>query len=170
MNRRTLFLIYLIECIIGVMIGFYCFHKNAEVGGWVLVSTIMVLAPDKDDAIKFAFNRIKANLVGATVGLLLTFIHAPNVYLIASGVVVAALCCEWLKIRSAMRSATVGTILISLAPPGKDFYDVACSRALGVIAGCTIAMLLTVVIHTLIQKFGQKVKPNYAHISGIKET
>jgi len=164
MNRRSLFLIYLVECIIGVTIGSYCFHKNAEVGGWVLVSTIMVLAPDKDEAIKFAFNRIKANLVGAAVGLILTYIHSPNVYMITSGVVLAALGCELLNIRSAMRSATVGIVLISLTPPGKNFYDVACARVLGVIAGCTVAMLLTVVIHTLVRKSGYPVKFRKAHI------
>ena len=152
MNRRSLFLIYLLECGVGVCIGFYCFHKNAEIGGWVLVSTVMVLAPDKEDAIKFAFNRIKANLVGAVVGLLLTYIHSPNVYTIAFGVVLAALLCEILHIRSAIRSATVSIVLISLTPSGRKFYEVACERALGVAAGCTIAMLLTIIIHALITK------------------
>ncbi|UOE50850.1 FUSC family protein [Mucilaginibacter sp. SMC90] len=151
MNKRILFIIYLIQCIIGVSIGFYCFQKNAEAGAWVLVSTIMVLAPDKDEAIKFAFNRIKANLIGAVVGLLLALIHPFNVFMMAFGVVLAATFCELLSIKSAIRSATVGVILISLAPVGKTFYEVAAARAIGVGLGCMIALILTVTMHALVK-------------------
>ena len=150
MGKHKLFLIYLVECVVGVANGFYCFHKNAEAGAWVLVSTVMVLAPDRDEAINFAFNRIKANLIGAAVGLVLAFIHPSNIYVMALGVVLAATCCQLLNLKSAMRSATVGVILISLAPAGKSFYEVATARAIGVAMGCNIALLLTVTMHAII--------------------
>ncbi|WP_161964437.1 FUSC family protein [Mucilaginibacter endophyticus] len=163
MNKRKLFLIYLLECIAGAGIGFYCFQKNAEAGAWILVSIVMVLAPDRDEAIKFAVNRIKANLIGALVGLVLALIHPANIYTIAFGVVLAATICKLLNLKSAMRSATVGVILISLAPAGKTFYEVAAARAIGVASGCTIALLLTIGSHAIISVF---YKPADVAVSG----
>ena len=144
-------MIYLVECLIGVGIGFYLFHKSPETGSWVLISTVMVLAPDRGEATQFAFNRIKANLVGAVVGLMLALIHPMNVYMMALGVVLAATACELLNLKAARRSATVGVILISLAPAGKHFYEVALERAIGVVTGCMLAMLLTLIMHSLVK-------------------
>jgi uncharacterized membrane protein YgaE (UPF0421/DUF939 family) len=151
MSKKLLFAIYLIECIVGVAIGFYLFHQSPEVGSWVLISTIMVLAPDREEANKFAFNRIKANLVGAGVGLILALIHPMNVIMMALGVVLAATFCEILNLKTARRSATVGVILISLAPAGNHFYEVAGERAIGVVSGCTLAMLLTLIMHSMVK-------------------
>jgi len=155
MNTRLLFLIYLIECVVGAGIGFYFFHKSQEIGSWTLISTIMVLAPDRADAIKFAINRIQANLVGAGVGLVAALIHPPNVYMMAFGIILSATVCEVLDLKAARRSATVSVILILLAPTGKHFYEVAFDRAIGVVAGCTIAMGLTWVMHNLLDTFGK---------------
>ncbi|TSJ44474.1 FUSC family protein [Mucilaginibacter corticis] len=156
MNKRKLFLVYLLNCIAGVSIGFYCLQRNAETGAWVLVSVVMVLAPDRDDAVKFDFNRIKANLIGALTGLLLTLIHPSNVHTMALGVLLAATICEFLNVKSATRSATVAVILISLAPAGKTFYEVAAARAIGVGSGCSIALSLTLLSHAIIPVFRKK--------------
>jgi len=152
-SRKAFFVIYLLECVIGLSIGYYCYLRSAEAGAWVLVSTVMVLAPDRSEAIKFALNRIKANLVGSAVGLLLAAIHPSNVFTMAAGVILTAICCELLNLKNAMRSATVGVVLISLAPVGKAFYEVAAARAACVILGCCLAMLLTMIMHVLIGNF-----------------
>ena len=160
MNKRGLFLLYLLQCLIGVIIGFYLYRTRPELGAWCLISIILVLAPERKDALTLALNRIKANLVGAAVGLILFFIHPMNLFMMSLGVILAVVICELLKLQAVTRSAAVAVIIILMHEPGRYFYDVALERAAGVIGGCGIAMLLTFTLHTVLKKSG--LMPEYA--------
>jgi uncharacterized membrane protein YgaE (UPF0421/DUF939 family) len=152
-NKQSDFILYLIKSLIGVIIGFYLFRRFPEVGAWCLISIVLVLSPDRKDAMNLALNRIKANLVGAGIGLTLFFIHPMNLLMMSIGVLLTIIVCQLLKLQDVSRSAAVSVIIILLHQKGAYFWDVALERAGGVVGGCIIAMLITFVFHYALVKF-----------------
>ena len=152
-NKQSDFFMYIIKCLIGVTIGFYLYRKYPEIGTWCLISIVMVLSPDRNDAMKLALVRIKANLVGAGIGLALFFIHPMNLLILSIGVTLTIITCRLLKIQEVTRSAAVAVVIILLHQKGQYFWDVALERAGGVLSGCLIAMMITYTFHVAITKF-----------------
>lgn len=148
MDQKQLdFLLYVAKCLIGAIIGFFIYRQFPEGGAWSLVSILLVLSPEGKDAIKLAEVRIKANLVGAGTGLLLFFLHPEAFIMICLGVVIVVLVCEFLKLQVATRSALAAVVIISIHEKGHYFWQVAIERAVGVIGGCLIALLITYIVH-----------------------
>jgi len=154
-KQRTNFLLYLVECLAGTAIGFYIYRLYPTIGAWCLFSIILVLSPDHKDAINLAVTRIKANLVGASTGLILFYIHPVNLLMICIGIAVAITACELLKLQAATRSAGVAVLIITMHEPGQHFWNVALERAGGVISGCIIGIIITYVFHIAISKSKQ---------------
>jgi uncharacterized membrane protein YgaE (UPF0421/DUF939 family) len=119
-------------------------------GAWCLISILLVLAPDRKDAMTLAKTRIKANLVGATIGLIIFSIHPVNLLMICIGITLTIIACELLKLQTATRSASIAVLIITMHEPGQHFWNVALERAGGVLAGCVIGMLITLAFHTTI--------------------
>ncbi|WPQ66365.1 FUSC family protein [Chitinophaga sancti] len=149
-QRQRNLLLYILECLAGTAIGFYLYRVYPTIGAWALISIILVLAPDRKDAMTLAKTRIKANLVGATIGLTIFFIHPVNLLMMCIGVTLSIIACELLKLQPATRSAAIAVLIITMHEPGKYFWDVALERGGGVLAGCVIGMLITWIFHTVI--------------------
>jgi uncharacterized membrane protein YgaE (UPF0421/DUF939 family) len=156
-NKQSDFLRYIVKCLIGVVIGFYLYNKYPEIGAWCLISIVLVLSPDRKDAIKLALTRIKANLIGAAIGLSLFFIHPMDLLIICIGVVLAVTICQLLNLEDTGRSAAVSVIIILIHEKGPSFWNVALERAGGVVGGCVIAMLITYIFHIMLFKFKRRV-------------
>jgi uncharacterized membrane protein YgaE (UPF0421/DUF939 family) len=152
-NKQSDFFMYIIKCLIGVAIGFYLYRKYPEIGEWCLISIVLVLSPDRKDAMNLALIRIKANMVGAGIGLTLFFIHPMNLLMMSIGVTLTIITCRLLKLQEVTRAAAVAVIIILLHQKGQYFWDVALERAGGVLGGCLIAMLITYTFHVTIRKF-----------------
>jgi uncharacterized membrane protein YgaE (UPF0421/DUF939 family) len=146
-QKQVDFLLYVLKCLIGAVIGFLIYRSFPEGGAWTLVSILLVLSPEGKDAIKLAEVRIKANLVGASTGLVLFFLHPPALIMICLGVVIVLVICELLKLHVATRSALASVIIICIHESGQYFWQVAVERAAGVIGGCLIALLITYLVH-----------------------
>ena len=144
-------LLYIVEAVIGTGIGYYLYHLYPVLGNWTLISVVLVLAPDRRDAISLAVSRIKANLVGAAVGLGLFYLHPINFPMICLGLALAIIACDVLGIQAATRTATVAILIVLLHEPGKHLWEVATERAVGVVLGCLIGVLITYTFHLLIQ-------------------
>jgi len=142
------FLFFILECLVGTIIGFTIYRAYPVVGAWSLFSIILVLAPDRKDAISLATNRIKANLIGALVGLLLFYFQPVTLPIMCVSIAVAMLLCEWLKLSSVTKSAIVALLIIAMHEPGKFFWGIALERAGGVMLGCIIGVLLTYIFHS----------------------
>jgi len=151
-RKQADFLLYILKCLIGTAIGFYLYRLYPTVGAWCLISIILVLAPDRIDAMNLAATRIKANLVGAAIGLTLFYIHPINLLMICIGIVVTIVACEFLKLQPATRSAGVAVLIITMHEPGQYFWDIALERAAGVVGGCIVGMLITYVFHLVVSK------------------
>lgn len=147
-------LVFIMECLTGTVIGFILYRLYPAVGAWCLFSIILVLAPDKKDALTLALNRIKANLVGALIGLIISFFHPVNLLTICIGIASAMVVCELLKLNAVVKSAIVAILIITMHVPGEVFWDIALERAGGVMLGCIIGVVITYVFHTARAKFG----------------
>jgi uncharacterized membrane protein YgaE (UPF0421/DUF939 family) len=142
------FLFFVLECLVGTIIGFIIYLLFPVVGAWSLFSIILVLAPDRKDAISLAKNRIRANLIGALVGLLLCYFQTVTLPLICVGIIIAMLLCEWLKLNAVSKSAIVAILIITMHDHGRYFWDIAVERAGEVMLGCIIGVLLTYIFHS----------------------
>ncbi|GAB2689149.1 hypothetical protein GCM10027037_09850 [Mucilaginibacter koreensis] len=148
-------LLYILKSVIGTAIGYYIYSAYPGVGAWCLISIVLVLTPDRKDGTQLAINRIKANLIGAAIGLILFFIHPMNLLMMSIGVALAIIICELLKLQAVTRSAAVAVLIILVHEKGKYFWDVALERAAGVVGGCLIAILLTLIFHAFVDKAKQ---------------
>lgn len=160
-TKQADFLLYILKCLIGTIIGFYLYRLYPTIGAWCLISIILVLAPDRNDAMNLASTRIKANLVGAAIGLTLFYIHPINLLMICIGVAVTVVACELLKLQAATRSAAVALLIITMHEPGQYFWDIALERAAGVVGGCVVGMLITYIFHLAIFRSKQPANEKY---------
>jgi uncharacterized membrane protein YccC len=72
-------LLYITKCIAAVSFIYvlsYLFHYPDI--GWCLVSAVMVLSPNAQEALPVARTRIAANLVGSTAILLCLLVHSQR--------------------------------------------------------------------------------------------
>jgi len=141
------FILFMVECLIGTVIGFVLYRLYPVIGAWSLVSIILVLSPDRKDAMNLATNRIKANLVGALIGLAISFFHPISLTMICAGIAVGMLLCEWLKLKTVTKSSIVAILIITMHEPGQYFWNIALERAFGVMLGCIIGVILTYFFH-----------------------
>ncbi len=115
MNKKvTIVIIYLLKCVLGILIAYEVTNilQLKDIATWCLLSTLLVLAPDTKDSYKLAVMRIKANLVGAGVGLLILTVYTSGIVWVVIGVVIAITICYLLKIEAGARSAAVAIIII----------------------------------------------------------
>lgn len=147
-ERIRSLLIYAAKCVTATLIVFilssFLHYKDI---GWCLISVILVLSPDGKDSVPLAFTRIKANIVGASVGLLCLLISPTNMWILSAALAITLSLCYFFKFDTAMRSALAATIIIMLHEEGKHLWDTALERVIAVLAGCTLGLLITFTFH-----------------------
>jgi uncharacterized membrane protein YgaE (UPF0421/DUF939 family) len=118
---------------------------------WSLISVVLVLSPEGKDAVELSLTRIKANLVGASVGMLMLLSQVPWPWNIAVGAAIALFACDRLKLNAAARSTLAAVIIILLQPEGQNLWSSAINRIGAVITGCVLGLLITFVFHSFIK-------------------
>lgn len=146
-------LIYAGKCVTGTLL---CFLISIYLGRWIdyswsLISVVLVLSPEGKDALDLAFTRIKGNLVGAAIGILILFLTIPVPWNIATGTALSLFACDRLKLNTGARSTLAAMIIILLHHEGTHLWDAALSRVLAVIAGCLLGLGITYLFHSLIR-------------------
>ncbi len=151
--RNKNLLVYIGKCMAGVLLIYVIslFAGHWIDYPWSLISVVLVLSPEGKDALELAITRIKANLVGAAIGVLILLTTIPRPWGIASGVVVSLFVCDRLKLNAGARSTLAATIIILLHQEGTHLWDAALSRVLAVIVGCLLGLGITYVFHFLIK-------------------
>jgi uncharacterized membrane protein YgaE (UPF0421/DUF939 family) len=113
-NNGQIF-IYIVECIIGLCICYALFkYFPQHEFYWSMVSVVLVIAPDGKNSNLLAFDRMKANVLGSSIGLSLFLIHQPNLFLICIGVMLAIIIGTFLKLNSAMRSTLSALVIVMI--------------------------------------------------------
>ncbi len=145
--------VYMAKCVSGILL---CYFLSVFLSHWIdyswsLISVVLVLSPEGTDSVELAMTRIKANLVGAVVGVLLLFLHVISPWNIALGAALALFVCYQLKLQAAARSTLAAVIIILLHHEGANLWSAALSRVSAVITGCVLGLLITYVFHSVIK-------------------
>src|SRR5271156_3214742 len=116
MRVNKMLLVYIAKCVSGILLCSLLsvfFHEWIDYS-WSLISVVLVLSPEGKDAVELSLARIKANFVGAGVGVVLLFSELPSPWNIAVGAVLALFICDRLKLNTAARSTLAAVIIILL--------------------------------------------------------
>jgi uncharacterized membrane protein YgaE (UPF0421/DUF939 family) len=153
MGRNKMMLVYMAKCVTGILL---CSLLTLFLGEWIdypwsLISVVLVLSPEGKDAVDLALTRIKANLVGASVGVLMLLSQLPWPWNIAVGAAVALFICDRLKLNAAARSTLAAVIIILLHPENNTLWSSSVNRVGAVITGCVLGLLITYVFHSFIK-------------------
>lgn len=152
--------VYILECILGLCICYTlykCFPQHQFY--WSMISVVLVIAPDSKDCNRLVSDRIKANILGSSVGLSLFLIHIPNLFLICIGVMLTIAIGMLLKLNSALRSALSALVIVMIHEEGQNStWLIAVERMVCVVIGCIVGLLITITFNSLrsLKKQGNK--------------
>ena len=155
MNERIKsLLVYSAKCIVGALIVLIVSPMIPQVNDsdtiWCLLSILLILSPDGKDSMNLAINRIKANLLGAGVGLVFiySFPREYHLWLITVALFFTLMFGYYLKLDNCLRSALVATVIVMMPHEEMASWSTPIERILSVIAGCVLAMIITFVFHS----------------------
>lgn len=147
------FISYIIKCLAGASFCYmlyYLFpHRQFN---WSIVSVLLVLSPEETDSNKLAIDRIKANIAGASVGLMSYLVHPPNLFMLCCSVFATIIICAFLELGNASRSALAALAIVLIQEKEKHTYVSALDRMLCVVAGCLVAMAITYLFSLIYKK------------------
>jgi uncharacterized membrane protein YgaE (UPF0421/DUF939 family) len=143
MKNKALYF-YMLKCIIGASISyiFYILFPTHQFY-WAIISVLLVLAPDDRDSIKLAYDRIKANMTGALIGLFFFLVMDANLISICLAVVSTIIVCTYFELGGATRSSLAALIIVLIQEKEKNDWQIASERMVSVVIGCLIGLVLT---------------------------
>jgi uncharacterized membrane protein YgaE (UPF0421/DUF939 family) len=142
--------IYILQCTIGLCVSYTlykCFPQHQFY--WSMISTVLVIAPDGKNSNQLAIDRMKANILGSAIGLLLFLIHQPNLFLICIAVIFTIISGTFLKLNTALRSALAAVVIVMIHEEGQNStWHIALERMVCVMIGCVIGLLITLAFNS----------------------
>lgn len=147
------FVIYLAKCLVGLTICYFFYSLLPEYRFyWSMVSVLLVISPDDLDCRKLPIDRMKANIAGSLVGLVLFLIHPPNLLMMCIGTVLTIVICYIIKLGAATRSALAALIIVLVQELTDSSWLSAFERMISVVLGCLVALLVTIVFEYTLAK------------------
>jgi uncharacterized membrane protein YccC len=141
-------LLYMAKCIVATLVVFgvtrLLDYKDII---WPLVSAILVLTPDSNEAVPLAAVRIGANLIASGTSLICLLFGLSNVFTLCVGFSLTILLCAIFRLMAGSRSALAAVAIIMMHEQGTHLWDAAAERAAMVIAGCLLGLVITFVFH-----------------------
>lgn len=148
---------YLAKCVIGVIICYILYKEFPQYPFyWAIVSVVIAISPDNSN--RLAYDRMKANILGCSIGLCLYSIHIPTLLLLCLGIVATICVGIALNLMSTLRSAMAALIIILIHEEQVRQWYLPVERVLCVIAGCLVALLVSLVFNRVGQQF-KKIRP-----------
>lgn len=141
-NSPNLF-IYILKCILGASICylFHYFFPDFRFY-WSIVSVVLVISPDDIECKTLPISRIKANIIGSLIGLILFLVHIPNLPIMCIGIVLTIIICNIIKLGSATRSALAALVIVLIQESTDVSFISALQRMVSVVVGCLTALLI----------------------------
>jgi len=144
------FLLYLVKCLLGgsLCFGLYAFFPHYQFL-WSIVSVLLALSPDYQNSIALSVDRIKANVIGALIGLG-TFLLRPTDLLSLCGAVLGTiLVCTFFRLGNATRPALAALVIVLIEEKERNSWELATQRMVAVAVGSIVALALTIVFHVI---------------------
>ena len=152
-KRFKSLIIYSLKCIVGsliVLIGSpYIPSMNHYDTMWCILSILLILSPDGKESMNLAIIRIKANLLGASVGFafMMALPESIHQWLIPPALFFTLLFGYLLKLDSCLRSALVATVIVMMPHQSLEAWSTPLERVFFVISGCVLAIVITYIFH-----------------------
>ncbi|MBU3812381.1 MAG: FUSC family protein [Candidatus Niameybacter stercoravium] len=138
------FMIYVLKCLLGLALCYFFYWLFPQYRFyWSIVSVLLVISPDDLDCKKLPIARMKANIVGSLVGLILFIIHPPNLLMMSIGVVTTILICYMIQLGTTTRSALAALIIVLVQQLNDHSLISAFERMVSVVLGCLVALFVT---------------------------
>lgn len=149
-ERKSLYL-YIVKCVSGGLLVFLIsWLINYKDFSWCIISVMLVLTPESNEALALAITRIKANFIGGLVSILFILMNLPLYLSISLSVVLTILACNHFKLMTGSRAAIAAVIIIMMHGEEyshPNFWSNTLQRLASVILGCLIGLLVTVIFH-----------------------
>ena len=145
------FITYVIRCLIGFLIGYLLILYFTGIDlFWALLSIILVISPEENQAKKLTIDRFKSNFLGSLSGLMVFFIEIDDIYKVLLGIIITCLLCRVFNLLNVARSAIVALLIILLEHKGDGIMS-PILRFGSVALGCFIGLGVTLVTSYFIQ-------------------
>lgn len=149
---------YLLKCLTGVIICYILYKEFPQYPFyWAIVSVVIALAPDNSN--RQAYDRMKANILGCAVGLSLYPVHVPHLLLLCIGITLTIGVGIALRLTSTLRSAMAALIIILIHEEQVKQWYLPLERVLCVVAGCLVALTVTLVFNQIPRIFRSRSSP-----------
>lgn len=137
------FFIYIFKCVLGASICYLFHYLFPEFRFyWSIVSVVLVISPDDIECKELPISRIKANIIGSLVGLILFLIHLPNLVFMCVGILLTIFICNMIKLGAATRSALAALVIVLIQESTDVSFISAFQRMLSVVIGCFTALII----------------------------
>jgi uncharacterized membrane protein YgaE (UPF0421/DUF939 family) len=142
-------LIYLVKCITGLVVCYILYVQFPKFPFyWSIVSVVLAMSPDTSN--NQAFDRIKANLLGCTIGIGLYALQLPELLMLCLGTALTIGLGITFKITNTLRSALAALIIVTIQSEQTKHWYTALERVIFVFTGCLIALLITLFFNQVI--------------------
>jgi uncharacterized membrane protein YccC len=147
-NRKKL-LLYIAKCLAAVVvIGTFSVLTQYSETVWALISAVLVLSPDDQEALPLAVTRIEANLLGSVSALLCMLPQFQTVVTICLAFTLSIVICYLFRLMPASRSALAAVTIVVMAPSTEgELWDKPVARMISVTAGCLVGLIITLAVH-----------------------
>lgn len=156
------FLVYILKCIIGVIFT-YSLHLNFPKYKlyWILISFVLVLSPDDSESKKLSLNRIKGNVIGATLGIFFFFISPTgNIFIVCLGILCTIFLCYLLSLQNVIRMSLSSFVIVMIFQKETKSPLIAVYRMLSVILGSFLAIFLNIIFKFLTREKNETYSSN----------
>ncbi len=150
--------VYLLKCLTGASICYILYKKIPQYPFyWAIVSVVVALTPDNSN--RQAYNRMIANILGCTVGLILYPLLWPGWLLLCLGIITVIMIGYAAKIVDTLRSAMAALVIVLIHEEGQRSWQVPLERVLCVVAGCLIALGVTLLFNIVGRRLEKRPLP-----------
>ncbi len=117
---------------------------------WAAVSAVLVLQPGFRSSLAASAVRVLANLLGAGIGVAVSLAIPWHAAAVAISLVLIVFACEWLRLDTGLRSAGASVLIVTMGTGSA--IERGEQRALAVIAGCGVAIVLQIVLYAIVRR------------------
>jgi uncharacterized membrane protein YgaE (UPF0421/DUF939 family) len=159
---------YIVKCLAGVTVGSLLLKAFPQQSGqlsWLLISILLSITHDNNS--KAAYDRMRGNIVGSLVGLMVFFLHnPPNLLTVCIGVVVTITLCFSLDLIAVCRTALVAFIIVMIFEEAHSSWTGAIYRMVSVILGCLIGLIINYTFRKITLPLVQRMESEGSHDDG----
>lgn len=160
-GNSIMFYEYIAKCVTGVSVGYLLMRAFPRQSGqyyWLLISILLSITHDNNS--KVALDRMRGNIVGSLVGMIMYLLHSPpNLLTICLGVVATIVLCFNMDLVGVCRTALVGFIIVMIYEETHSSWTGAIYRMVGVVLGCSIGLAINHIFRKISAPLFKAAKP-----------